>query len=326
MNSNFEVKVDKERNFLGIIDSINEVRSKIESKNEKEKNSKSKWPCKFCNAKLSSKKCLQKHLVAKHQKESKIKFYSCDFCREYFFIKTKLTKHFKTRHKNGKIDEFICDFDGKIFLTRKELSNHIKCHKAMKKCEICEKEVKDLRNHMRQVHSSNNEKFECVICLKNFKKQVSLKNHLQTHKKNFQCQICGRKFSRVCDLKEHMRFHDGAFRCEICFKKFGQKGHLKTHSKIHDKNRSKPHKCHHCDYSTDRKHRLTSHLKIHDENREKGLKCNQCDYKTDNKYILKVHLQIHNPNRIKFPCLYCNYEATERGNLKEHLKRKHNPN
>ncbi|KAG5669506.1 hypothetical protein PVAND_017393 [Polypedilum vanderplanki] len=111
--------------------------------------------------------------------------------------------------------------------------------------------------------------------------------------------------------------------CRICERKLSSKKNLIRHMKQQHPSEisSKVYSCDHYN-----KHHLTNHLKTHDKNREKNLKCNQCDYKTDHLGSFKIHMQQHNPNRVKFPCLYCSYEATRRGSLKRHLKIQHDPN
>ncbi|KAG5669505.1 hypothetical protein PVAND_017392 [Polypedilum vanderplanki] len=316
------VKIDADREFLLVLNDENQ-------KNKSEKERKNFEVCSIWEKKLSSKNTLIQHMKQQHPNEISSKIYFCDHCPKKFLLKHRLISHLKLKHQKGKEIKFECDFDGKIFDSKAKIYYHMKaCHRnKIKECEICGKKMKNLDQHMSQVHTTVDQKFQCQICNKNYKNQKTLKIHLKTHNKQHQCQTCGRKFSKLSEIKEHLKNHENqfAFRCEKCQKNFTSSSNLRKHLKTHNKNRIKNLKCNRCDYSTDNKHCLASHLKTHNEKREKSLRCNQCDYKTDHKGSLKRHLQTHNPKRMKFPCLFCNYEATERGCLKKHLKI-HDPN
>ncbi|KAG5669482.1 hypothetical protein PVAND_017369 [Polypedilum vanderplanki] len=315
----------QERVFVAIINSENN-QGNTKMNNLKIFKSKTELKCKICLKILASEISLNSHMKNKHSNDPRVKIYHCDYCGMKYFLKERLIRHMKLKHQGRKTIKFECDFDGKTFMTRQKFLSHIKSHKSYENCDICGNKVKHLKEHKKFMHSKNDKNFQCHLCNKIFKLNGVLQKHIKTHNKQYQCKICGHKFAVIGKLNQHMKYHDGQFKCKICFKKFTQQGHLRNHMKTHAENRPKPFKCELCEYSTDIKQSLERHLETHDENREKFLKCNQCDYKTDNKYKLKVHFQIHNPNREKFPCLYCNYEAIQRGSLKRHLKTQHDPN
>jgi KRAB domain-containing zinc finger protein len=292
------------------------------------KNHKCQARCKICNKKLSTKGNLIKHMQNVHRAEPDCKFFECDFCGMRCLRKSSFIRHLKLKHKNGKIEEFQCDYDGKIFTSKERLYLHMTgCHRVAAKCKMCEKEVKNMKSHIRMVHQVEKITVTCKICNKTFKNTQLLAKHLKTHNRQFKCRICDRKFALSSQLKEHMKVHEDplTFQCKICFKCFKYSSSLTTHMKTHDQNRKKPHQCAHCDYKTDHKAGLKDHQKIHDKNRIKDLKCTKCDFATDNKSSLKKHTEIHNPIRTKFPCPYCNYESTSISYLHAHL-RIHNPN
>ncbi|KAG5669521.1 hypothetical protein PVAND_017408 [Polypedilum vanderplanki] len=314
-----DTKSDLNCEFLIIINNENEQQTVKIKNNKKDENI-----CKFCEKKLSSKKYLKMHMKNHHPNETSSKVYFCDHCPKKYFGKNCLISHLKSKHQKGKEIKFECNFDGKTFYTKNKLYIHMtKCHQTIEECKICGKKVKILYQHVKQIHL--NKKVQCHLCIKTFNNKNYLNQHLKTHNKQHQCQLCGYKFSLIVQLKEHQKVHENqfAFRCEICQKTLSCSFRLREHLRTHDKNRIKRHKCQQCEYSTDIKNDLRIHLRTHDKNREKPLKCNQCDFKTDIKTKLKLHLQIHNPNRVKIPCLYCNYEATTRGNLQRHLKTQH---
>ncbi|KAG5669511.1 hypothetical protein PVAND_017398 [Polypedilum vanderplanki] len=321
------VKFDLNQDFLLILNDERQQQTvKIENKKE-QNDKKNENICRICEKKYSVKYYLIKHMKNQHPNEISSKVYFCDHCPKKYFVKKCIITHLKSKHQKGKEIKFECDFDGKTFETKQKLYQHMKNHHLIqfKECQICGEKTKRLDRHMKQVHATETDKIQCQICNKIYKNQSALKIHLKTHNKQHQCQVCGRKFPNSARLKEHQKIHENqfTFRCEQCQKNFVSLSNLRSHLKTHEKNRIKQHKCQQCEYSTDVKYSLKNHLKTHDRNRIKNFKCNQCDYKTDRMGDLKLHLQIHNPNRAKFPCLYCNYEATQRSSLKTHVIRKH---
>ncbi|KAG5669532.1 hypothetical protein PVAND_017419 [Polypedilum vanderplanki] len=311
--------------------SVNKIENQSFSNNQQNVNTtenkgKVKYVCNICKKKFCN---LMRHMKRVHPNEISSKIYFCDHCPKKFLLKSFLISHLKSKHQKGKEIKFECDFDGKFFDTKTKIYYHMTvCHQTIEECKVCGRKVKSLNQHLRQVHATDIENVQCHICHKTCKNQYLLNFHLQTHNKQHQCQTCGRKFSLIGQLKIHVEIHKNlfAYRCEKCQKNFNSPSNLRAHTEIHDKNRITKYKYSQCEYSTHNKQHLTIHVKTHDKNREKNLKCPKCDYKTDRKEHLKSHLQTHNPNRVKFPCLYCNYEATQRDSLKIHIKAKHELN
>jgi len=166
-----------------------------------------------------------------------------------------------------------CDKCGKSFINRKKIAAHMKVHKSLTKCKICNSMLKpdSIYGHMRTIHPTTNEKFNCTICGKTFKDKIFLKNHENTHDKKYECKFCKRKFSQKHELSTHVsKKHENpnSFECKTCGKYFNFKKVLKSHEKTHDSNRQKAHKCGQCDYASDNSHHLIRHMNVHKKKRE----------------------------------------------------------
>jgi KRAB domain-containing zinc finger protein len=320
IKSHFEAeRTDKSAELSG----NNKNNSKICDNEMRMKKHDDSSTCKICKKLFSNKYCLNAHMKRLHYRELNLRLFECDFCGLRLKRKVSFVNHMKQKHEGGKVDEFECGFDGKKFKTKGSLYTHMECcHRPPKTCEICGKRVKQLQEHIKFQHQSENTKVSCQLCGKSFKNRNLVARHIKSHNKKFQCQVCGKKYENSTFLKQHSKIHDdpSAFQCKICHKKLGNQNSLWYHMKTHDENRKKPHKCQQCDYATDLKSKLKIHHRVHDQNRVKHLKCPHCDYTTDEKRNYKGHLETHNPNRVKFSCPYCNYEAATRSVLKQHIK------
>ncbi|KAL7014290.1 hypothetical protein ACKWTF_015846 [Chironomus riparius] len=165
-----------------------------------------------------------------------------------------------------------CDKCEKSFPNRKHLYFHMKIHENRIPCEICSISIKPylLRRHKQTQHLITDEKFNCNICGKTFKRLKLLTNHEKTHDKKFECKICKNKFAHGHELNEHVsKKHENpnAFECKICEKKFNLKKVLIRHEKTHEGKQQKELKCEHCDYSSDDIRNLRRHKnKMHKKN------------------------------------------------------------
>ena len=56
--------------------------------------------------------------------------------------------------------------------------------------------------------------------------------------------------------------------------------------------------------------------------RERTFKCNDCDKLFKEKKKLERHMNTH-PRQMLFPCEICSFEATQKWNLKVHMKNRH---
>lgn len=100
------------------------------------------------------------------------------------------------------------------------------------KCNICDKNfknVKDMKEHQ-EIHSKK--KFECELCKKKFSRKKYLNQHLNVHNGTlYHCSICEREFNNKSNLNKHCALHyEKTFRCHYCNKMFHTKQGLKKHS------------------------------------------------------------------------------------------------
>ena len=115
----------------------------------------------------------------------------------------------------------------------------------------------------------------------------------------------------LCETK-----NEGMFVCDHCQSQFTRKDSLRTHIKLLHEGMKYP--CNQCDYQAPQKHNLIIHVK----SRHEGLECDQCQKKFSHKEGLRKHNKaIH--EGIKYACNQCDYQATQKSNLKTHITRKH---
>lgn len=167
--------------------------------------------------------------------------------------------------KQSQTSSLKCDKCGRTFISKVKLSWHMKTHEQRVKCQICNIFIKPylLRDHNKAQHSAADEKFNCKICEKSFKRIKFLKLHESTHDKKFECQICNQKFSHNHELVTHVsNKHEkpNSFECKICGKKFSLKKSLPRHEKAHEGKKQKEHKCGECFSSFDDLQKLRKHV------------------------------------------------------------------
>ena len=118
------------------------------------------------------------------------------------------------------------------------------------------------------------------------------------------------------------------FPCDLCDYKATVKENLHRHVKVvHEVNELIY--CSDCDFKTKNKNSLQSHKKLFHSVIQKKFKCNICTFETIHKNHFISHTNNHQlslEERAKFQCTYCDHKATEKGNLRRHIKMKHQVN
>ena len=134
-------------------------------------------------------------------------------------------------------------------------------------CPLCGKEVRQLSQHMINVHEEK--EVPCEVCNKIFKSVMLKINHMNnTHGIATSCVKCEITFPSNAYLRAHVR-------------------------RVHMKE-SKEYSCTYCD----KKFTSNQKLKLHDQNScpykfHKTIKCNQCDKPFHGKGALIKHMKVH---------------------------------
>ena len=83
---------------------------------------------------------------------------------------------------------------------------------ARHECEVCGRKFTDKRNlreHLRTVHSADGPRYECDVCGKKFTHKRNLSRHLgSVHSvdgPSHECGVCGKKFTQKGSLSQHLR-------------------------------------------------------------------------------------------------------------------------
>ena len=143
--------------------------------------------------------------------EEKVKPEECFFCRQMFSSLRDLHKHELDTHKSETIK---CEVCGKEFSRRQAFKNHMNVtHRSVAAgfCEICQKNLANLKKHNTYNHD-NPKCLPCSHCEKVFKDPWLLRVHMDsvngtTKKKKCQEPGCDK---RVVNLRDHvLRSHKG---------------------------------------------------------------------------------------------------------------------
>ena len=125
----------------------------------------------------------------------------------------------------------------KKYLKESYIRNHVKIcmgEGAKLKCKFCEKSFlhkvrKD--EHEKKVHLKEVIKIVCTECGKVFRREATMRTHMQIHKdESYQCNLCEKVFDSMYKNKEHRRkVHQPRATCPVCFKEFAQKQNVQKH-------------------------------------------------------------------------------------------------
>jgi hypothetical protein len=161
--------------------------------------------CDLCGNKYYSYPSITYHLTIVHMK---IADFRCPICpSKSFKTRANLNRHDRLVHQ--KIMRFQCNICGKFFQTKEQVKVHEKCHNDPVPCHICGKLVRNLNNHVKQVHETDRKAQQscCVECGK-MVKSYNIQFHIdRIHRKLpipgkiYPCVQCSETFSRSDDLR-----------------------------------------------------------------------------------------------------------------------------
>ncbi|XP_013417644.1 myoneurin [Lingula anatina] len=160
--------------------------------------------------------------------------------------------------------------------------------------------------------------YQCEKCDFTTCKPKELSKHQDWHKQQENiCKFCDEHFEDGSQLEEHLEKHSGPepYFCPSCDQRFNTKTKYNMHAPVHFK--EKPFICETCGAGFKWKHALKNHEVIHST--EKKHLCDFCGYSTVHKSQLKAHRLIHTGNMFSCEVPGCNFKATKRQNLKNHM-------
>lgn len=255
--------------------------------------------CLKCERTFISNQRLELHDAMKHRE----KIHECEGCNLKFSTAKSLKVH--TQKHSGKFQCDVCVYSAS---SNSELQNHKLIHDAERKfvCPICSERFKQrqgLTEHMKQLHSSNDEPpskaFKCNVCYKLFETSKILQSHKESHgtSNNFVvCEICGSMFRNNSQLSRHKIRHEPketrvTYTCEICDKSFSSKSLVTRHTK--STHILKRFDCKVCKASFTRKDTREQHMKTHFVTIP--IKCDFCEQKFRLKRYYVRHLARKHP-------------------------------
>ena len=150
--------------------------------------------CKICKRTFLSESGCKLHIENAHQEQ---KCDQCDYKTSIGNYHLKL--HKRNVHENKEENNstsYTCNQDDceKTFITKVLLNRHVNgAHRILSTCHFCQKQVKQLDEHIRTIHSEN--KYQCDKCAKAFKVMAKLVQHEKVEHQGF------RYFCRYSDCK-----------------------------------------------------------------------------------------------------------------------------
>uniref|UniRef100_A0A3B4BA96 Transcription factor E4F1 n=1 Tax=Periophthalmus magnuspinnatus TaxID=409849 RepID=A0A3B4BA96_9GOBI len=273
--------------------------------------------------------------------------HKCGRCQAEFSTLDAFIQH--KLHKNCKTDgRYLCGVCEKTFKTLNILRTHLKTHTDEKnfKCELCNTSFRTKGSLIRHNRRHTERPYRCNLCGQSFRESGALTRHLKS------LTPCTEKI-RFVQYKEILVSKDGARKAAaaagdslICQAIINSGIALETEetvveetseepegitkvisvcpetaeniTEIHDGevNKSKLHKCPHCDRTFKGINYLRFHVKGH---LYKPFKCTICQKDFLSGYLLKKHMEVHVSER-RYKCGECGKLYKTIGHVREHMR------
>lgn len=249
--------------------------------------------------------------------------YTCDICQASFEQKNKMLRHLRGKHSFHR--PFQCSTCSKAFKYKCDLKAHRLVHQDIDssllhccdKCDYRSKTKNNLKSHYIRKHT-NDYKFSCEHCGKQFKMEWDLKFHIGTHgTSQHMCDICGKFYTSDYSLYKHRKvthINEYKFQCAICNKRLLTKENLDNHMLQHNKT----YECKECGKNFSSKRYLATHVTTHSE--IKPFNCHVCDKTFRTSYMRNTHLYTHTAERPHI-CDLCGHAFKRRYYMIEHRKK-----
>lgn len=174
---------------------------------------------------------------------------------------------------------FIC------YICNEQYDNFKQCHHHLTKHFHYDQHIRQVSFHSNQGNMSK--KFFCDVCGKRCDRRHFL---IHSNDKKYNCKICSKQFNSSSNFRAHSQSHsaDNPFHCNICSREFKQKRHLKRHLDVHFG--EKRFKCHICNAMFRLKATLNNHKRLHETSK---LNCDQCKLSFRDRSKYDDHIQKH---------------------------------
>ena len=308
------------------------------------------FACDFpnCTFRTKIKKRLARHKKLKHTNKgcNELEIYACENCTYRTKLKWNLANHIKTHSANK---PFACEVRGCNYRARLawNLTMHTRRHHDPSQaflflCKFPSCTYKTTAKHLLEKHQKTHNpnrkpEFVCSLCPQGYHSQDSLQNHIAAKHTGEQCynctlckfssrqQIALRRHTKTAHTSDQDREHERTkirqkYKCSLCSYSNPRKRAVINHEKTHSA--EKPFACDICSCKAKTKYYLKAHVKkVHEVPKQKIFQCEICNVKV--LYIKQHMSRVHDDNTVSFPCPFCNYSTRYKGNLKGHVKRKH---
>ena len=218
----------------------------------------------------------------------------CEVCDFKASSARYLLVHSRVHKKADGISCKACDL---AFETPYDRRKH-QCEQKTKQCSFCNKQVVNLKVHMKNVHEDTIG-FDCESCDYVGKTPRCMQVHTNRvhlkQAKTIECDICGTKLSSNQSLNIHI---------------------ASQHS-------SNIFHCPSCEFKTKTTHHLRQHIKLQHTDRFKPMECSICKITLKNKFSLKVHMKFQHENKSIFPCTVCDKVFKYKNSLQKHMASTH---